>query len=951
METGNVDEKNVITRTNLGVVPTTAEQMDERRRNTVVLDYLRKLDEAKQWIEGELGASMELSAFIDALPRGELLADVARRFDGGITGRVHRSEKKEYMHTDNINMFLDWLGRVKLSRHFFFEVIDLYDAKDIPKVIYCIHGLAHFLRMRGMTGGISRSVRVFSEADEALVGADMSKIEGRCYDDIENRLASEEEEPALPAADFSAGAAAPVCLNKTLTGQRASVIRQFARTFLLAGLFRAVRSADYATVPAIRRFLRYDANTDEEERMLEESSRAIFEKFKDNFVMQEEKDGLLRAVRLLLENQSRLRGIEVEGSPVANDYRIFKRVVYNLIHDYELVYQILQAGYELPLRMFYQDDRVGDYHFAKLTEHVYEKHGEERAMQLASQHFATSRVFRTLTQLFANGASSQFILNPVEVHDAVYSSSDRRVLRDEAIKDPLVVEEIVRRGRFVQSFLGERLEYLRKIDLPYYARIFVRHSGFYEEFIEKAVLLSDSFVVAELIKYIFYSRQLFVGDVRKDENGDLVYYESKMDRTRHFDLSDYSPLRDWLEADRHKSFHTDFVERHAPAESANSAVLDEAVADECVQLETSLDEINSLIIVLKENIALMGGVMSSLVAKMTLLKQQPSDAVLVSVAYPGADSCVVDSIYQDSAEGNGAHTASTVVALEPSPKQGAAPAHRSCTTPSNIMKQRFVLKLDTQFIDLESDAQFAIAGILNSLKGRIVLLISLSTAQTLQAILKTTSEAERAKFRDYSHICGDIEALKQSVVEDLEFLSSKRIISSASGYQSVLNMIANDIGKPVSSRRHALSLNSDTLDALFKKGIFLRQELDSLYAYFQALSSKMVTNKSGCIFNRQCAPFSAYGTYRYPLAVLNPLIFEDLDISSFKFTISMEQPLVFSLAVSLLDQHWDSFNNIRFDELLRLREDGVPCFDCNGAMSLNVNNLISIINEQYIKYE
>lgn len=35
---------------------------------------------------------------------------------------------------------------------FRFETVDLYDGKNIPKVIYCIHALSHLLARRGLTG-------------------------------------------------------------------------------------------------------------------------------------------------------------------------------------------------------------------------------------------------------------------------------------------------------------------------------------------------------------------------------------------------------------------------------------------------------------------------------------------------------------------------------------------------------------------------------------------------------------------------------------------------------------------------------------------------------------------------------------------------------------------------------------------------------------------------------
>lgn len=36
------------------------------------------------------------------------------------------------------------------SQIFRFETLDLYNAKNLPKVIYCLHALSHLLARRGM---------------------------------------------------------------------------------------------------------------------------------------------------------------------------------------------------------------------------------------------------------------------------------------------------------------------------------------------------------------------------------------------------------------------------------------------------------------------------------------------------------------------------------------------------------------------------------------------------------------------------------------------------------------------------------------------------------------------------------------------------------------------------------------------------------------------------------
>ncbi|KAJ2845958.1 iqgap- protein, partial [Coemansia erecta] len=55
-----------------------------------------------------------------------------------------------FKYTDNINFFLSAIRQVRLPRLFHFELTDLYDRKNMPRVIYCLHALSHFLLRMGI---------------------------------------------------------------------------------------------------------------------------------------------------------------------------------------------------------------------------------------------------------------------------------------------------------------------------------------------------------------------------------------------------------------------------------------------------------------------------------------------------------------------------------------------------------------------------------------------------------------------------------------------------------------------------------------------------------------------------------------------------------------------------------------------------------------------------------
>lgn len=56
----------------------------------------------------------------------------------------------QFRHSDNLAIFFRYLDEVQLPDLFRFELIDLYEKKNIPKVIYCIHALSWILFRKGI---------------------------------------------------------------------------------------------------------------------------------------------------------------------------------------------------------------------------------------------------------------------------------------------------------------------------------------------------------------------------------------------------------------------------------------------------------------------------------------------------------------------------------------------------------------------------------------------------------------------------------------------------------------------------------------------------------------------------------------------------------------------------------------------------------------------------------
>ncbi|KAI4129716.1 MAG: hypothetical protein LQ338_002100 [Usnochroma carphineum] len=125
--------------------------MDKQRKFLQAYEYLCHIGEAKEWIEdvthNPLPPIVQLE---EALRNGIALAEIVQALQPGRPMRIFRHPKLQFRHSDNIAMFFDFLADVELPELFRFELIDLYEKKNIPKVIYCIHALSWLLYRKGI---------------------------------------------------------------------------------------------------------------------------------------------------------------------------------------------------------------------------------------------------------------------------------------------------------------------------------------------------------------------------------------------------------------------------------------------------------------------------------------------------------------------------------------------------------------------------------------------------------------------------------------------------------------------------------------------------------------------------------------------------------------------------------------------------------------------------------
>ncbi|KAG5646573.1 hypothetical protein DXG03_002876 [Asterophora parasitica] len=144
---------------------------DTQRHLIHAYEYLCHVGEAQQWIEGCLGEELGFGVveMEDGLRNGVVLAKLVRAFQGeGAVRKIYDAPKLDFRHSDNINHFFVFVRQVGLPEGFIFELTDLYEKKNLPKVIYCIHALSHLLARRGMAERIGNLLGRLQFSDDQL---------------------------------------------------------------------------------------------------------------------------------------------------------------------------------------------------------------------------------------------------------------------------------------------------------------------------------------------------------------------------------------------------------------------------------------------------------------------------------------------------------------------------------------------------------------------------------------------------------------------------------------------------------------------------------------------------------------------------------------------------------------------------------------------------------------
>lgn len=170
--------------------------MDTQRHLLQAYEYLCHCGEAKEWMELHVGEHLgDVVEMENEMRNGIFLAKLAKKFEPECVPRIFVHPKLQYRHTDNINYFFSFINKVGLPIFFQFELTDLYEKKNFPKVVYCIHALSHVLARQGRALKVGNLIGKLEFTDDQLQktqkGLDASGVAMPSFGGVGKALAKE----------------------------------------------------------------------------------------------------------------------------------------------------------------------------------------------------------------------------------------------------------------------------------------------------------------------------------------------------------------------------------------------------------------------------------------------------------------------------------------------------------------------------------------------------------------------------------------------------------------------------------------------------------------------------------------------------------------------------------------------------------------------------------------
>lgn len=999
-------------------VHVSAEEMDRERSNTRAYEYLCRLEEAKSWVGEFCSVPESFECFEEEMRKGVMLTDVCKVFAPGSVKNVFVDSTLQYRHTDNINFFLDGVRRVGLPEHFCFEVIDLYERKNFVKVVYCIHGLAHVLSSRGMCKSI-RSARgkVFSEDDMARIDMQIESTPMPRFDEISKEL--EETVLMKDGGETVCGVGWSVETEVSELRRRAErelleeeralmsdsssvdeessrVVQQTLRTFLYKKCFDDIYYRKDVSLFSIRRFVFiFFSNSVEmvKENAIEGLHQKIGRKFESIYSKEAQIKDIENRIRLIIQNRMEVGRIRMK-SPIAeeSDTKDFEKVLLFLQSNPKYLCGLLSVAEDvdtfivsvvvpifsnvcskreeymfvnLVLEMFRRELLSDGFEIRRITpvdsslgvnvNTVFSlelfketelpiQHG---LMQNSICHKLMVNYFRIsrgsfqlrdgMLQIVRNLENIEVDSNPSAIYEGLFKQS---VSVDKALENERVRETVQTRLMVMRGVVASVLDFLESSveSLPYIFRYFMKLYGtstFYTEFIMPFVLAPDAFIesftvsrslrnkcfiVSKVLGYVTDECTEFEDSSGGCEGGGSGETPGQEGERRMFELRFYSPLYPFFRKCREK--YRGVMER----------LLDISTLDHYFQFE-SMNEpgrlkrstvylpsatVNQLIVLLLENAGILDSELLRVLETLPLFPDEQNKTLVFTFSGP-------------------------------------------------------------EWLCPQDPERVALDNFIRMLKRKLIYAISICKGRNLvEMLMREVSEDERLVYTEMVRRTehgkeesedasaasppaqyDTIDQLKESIIDDLNFLEDKKITSRHGLYSELLFMLAQDIVVlrfMSEERSKELRINELSYDNLCYRDEHLSAKIELYQNYLNSFVAKLAAKKRlffSFTDSTGNAKDSRYGTYRYTAERLMSMgvlvqIYDSPDISEIFFLFISDAPLLLSVEVyvqNILVSHPVSF---RFDDLLKLKKNGNSVCDIAGICSFNVCKFVDLVNAKYV---
>ncbi|KAK6199262.1 ras GTPase-activating-like protein [Scheffersomyces amazonensis] len=161
-------------------------------------EYLCRIQGIKDWLQIILHEEIiqEPAELITYIRNGIHLAKLTNAILPNKKSVFMNDSRLQFKHTENINRFFQLLDYLNVPDLFRFELTDLYDAKNVPKVFFCLHAMGHILHksdsdfpvIKNLVHKLTFSSEDIRTANRSLVGSGLPNFEGASagHDDDQN---------------------------------------------------------------------------------------------------------------------------------------------------------------------------------------------------------------------------------------------------------------------------------------------------------------------------------------------------------------------------------------------------------------------------------------------------------------------------------------------------------------------------------------------------------------------------------------------------------------------------------------------------------------------------------------------------------------------------------------------------------------------------------------------